>query len=386
MRIGHYFLSVWAPGGVGTYIRRAGDWLEAAGHEVVYLTGTADPNPVDDRTGRRAEAVANDESLVRRAAELKLDVLNVHCEVDADLARSPVPVVRTVLGHHPYCPSGSRFFRRSERVCDRRYHLVGCTWGHLVDRCGSARPRNLLFDLERPRLEKRTLAGVRVVAISDFIRRNMVAEGFDPKLIDLIYLPIRDVKPGPPRVEAAGPPRVVFAGRLAPEKGLGWLLRALAKTTSDAVLDVAGTGDVEAEMRALAAELGVADRVTWHGWVDEAAVDRLLRRARVAVFPSVWHEPAGLVSVEAMAQGVPVIGSAVGGIPETVRHDHNGLLVQPNDVPGLAAAIDRLATDPVLAERFGAAGRQDAIDRFQLHDHMRQLMAVYAKATGAVPA
>jgi glycosyltransferase involved in cell wall biosynthesis len=148
------------------------------------------------------------------------------------------------------------------------------------------------------------------------------------------------------------------------------------------VLDVAGTGDQEARLRALVAELGLDGRVDFLGWRDEAGVDALMGRARAAVFPSVWHEPFGLVAVEAMAHGVPVIGSRVGGIPETVRDGHNGLLVEPNDVPGLAAAIDRLAADPALAARLGANGQRDAAERFGLDDHMRQLAAVYAKAIG----
>jgi glycosyltransferase involved in cell wall biosynthesis len=231
------------------------------------------------------------------------------------------------------------------------------------------------------RTEERSLAaGVRVIAISEFVRTQMVRDGYDASSIDMIHLPIRQVSPAA-RAEA-GPPRVVYAGRLSPEKGVDWLLRALSRTTADAVLDVAGTGDQEARLRALVAELGLDGRVDFLGWRDEAGVDALMGRARAAVFPSVWHEPFGLVAVEAMAHGVPVIGSRVGGIPETVRDGHNGLLVEPNDVPGLAAAIDRLAADPALAARLGANGQRDAAERFGLDDHMRQLAAVYAKAIG----
>lgn len=377
MRVGHYFSRIWAPGGVGSYIRRAGDWLHAQGHEVVFLTGRDDPELID-RDGRSAEAVADD-ALLRRAAESKLDVLNVHNEVDAALSRSSVPVVRTVLGHHPYCPSGSRYLRRSGRACDRHYHVLGCTWGHLVDRCGSARPQKLLADLNRPRLERRTLAGIRVVAVSQFIRDQMVAEGYEPTMIDVLHLPIRDVA-ATPRQRPGGVPRLLFAGRLAPEKGVAWLLRAFARAGPNIWLDVAGIGDEEARLKALASELGIADRVTFHGWVDEAGIAELMARACAVVFPSVWHEPFGLIAPEAMARGVPVIGSAVGGIPETIRDGHNGLLVRPNDEAALAAAINRLVADPALVVRLGEAGRRDALKRFGLDTHMRQLLDVYAKA------
>ena len=379
MRVGHYCTRVWAPGGIATYIRRASDWQRAHGDEVFFLSGAGDAD-LTDAGGRVAESVRADESLVRRAAELRLDVLHVYAEVDADLARSPVPVVRTVMGHQPYCPSGSRFFQRWGRACDRPFTVAGCTWGHLVDRCGSARPKRLLADIARTRVEERSLAGVRTIAISQFVRSQMLRDGYDGAMIDMIHLPIRAVAPAA-RAEA-GPPRVLYAGRLSVEKGVEWLLRALARTTAGAVLDIAGTGERDADLRRLAAELGIAARVNFLGWVDEAGVDRLMAGTRMVVFPSVWPEPFGLVAPEAMACGVPVIGSRVGGIPETVRDGHNGLLVEPNDVPGLAAAVDRLAGDPALAERLGRNGRRDAAERFGLDDHMRQLAAVYAKAIG----
>ncbi len=377
VRVGHHCDRIWAPGGIATYVRRASDWQRAHGDEVVFLTSEGDDKPTDG-DGRVAEPVAGGDALLGRAAELRLDVLHTYLQVDADLARSPVPVVRTVMGHQPYCPSGSRFFKRWERACDRPFTVAGCTWGHLVDRCGSVRPNKLLDDLRRTRVEERSLRGVRVIAISEFVRSQMIRDGYDPATIDLLHLPIRHITPAA-RADG-GRPRVLYAGRLATEKGVGWLLRAMARTTADVVLDVAGTGDAEAELRALVADLGLGGRVTFLGWVDEAGVDRLMAGTRAAVFPSLWHEPFGLVAVEAMAHGVPVIGSRVGGIPETVRDGHNGLLVDANDVPGLAAAIDRLAADPALATRLGAAGQRDAAERFGLDDHMQQLAAVYAKA------
>jgi hypothetical protein len=119
MRVGHYCHRMWAPGGIATYVRRASDWQRDHGDEVVFLTGPGDPD-LTDRDGRVAEPVSADDALLRRAADLHLDVLHVFTAIDADLARSPVPVVRTVMGHQPYCPSGSRYLKRSGRPCGPR--------------------------------------------------------------------------------------------------------------------------------------------------------------------------------------------------------------------------------------------------------------------------
>jgi glycosyltransferase involved in cell wall biosynthesis len=112
-------------------------------------------------------------------------------------------------------------------------------------------------------------------------------------------------------------------------------------------------------------------------------VDELLRGARGLVFPSLWHEPAGLVAFEAMTSGRAVIGSRVGGMAEMIDDGVNGLLVAPGDVAGLAGAIDRLAADWPLAKRLGESGRTAAAERFTMDAHLDRLMALYARLVRA---
>ena len=130
---------------------------------------------------------------------------------------------------------------------------------------------------------------------------------------------------------------------------------------SDVRLDVAGEGLARKEMQCLAEKLGLSDKVTFHGWVPPETAKKLVEAARAVVFPSLWHEPAGLVTLEAAAYGRPVIASRVGGIPEYAHEDYS-MLVEPNDVSGLASAIEQLATDRALAETMGQRGRE-AVER-----------------------
>jgi glycosyltransferase involved in cell wall biosynthesis len=165
---------------------------------------------------------------------------------------------------------------------------------------------------------------------------------------------------------------LVFSGRIVPSKGLEWLLRALARADGDAVLDVAGDGYLRTGMEQLALELGLEERVHFYGWLRSEQVAKLVRNAQAVVFPSVWHEPAGLVTLEAAARGRPVIAGRVGGIPEYATEDF-AVLVDPNDVEALSKAITDLIRDREKQAFLGQAGLSVARDRFALDQFMDRL-------------
>jgi glycosyltransferase involved in cell wall biosynthesis len=376
MRIGHYMRKMFEPGGIASYIRRVSAGLRGLGHEVVYF----DLASQRMETLELIEYVADEAELARRARALSVDVLHLHCAVSE--VPAGVRVVRTVHTHSPYCPSQGRFLKRSGSPCDRNYSLLGCLWGHAVDRCGSVRPAALGRNFSTIRAERRTLSTIPTLAVSEFLKRQMVRAGYAAERIEVIPLPAPEPKAyvEPPR---EGPARFVFLGRMIPHKGIDWLLRAAAHVQSDVRIDLAGMGNQEPEYRTLANTLGLDGRVRFHGWLEGGAVEELLRGARALVFPSVWHEPAGLVAFEAMTHARAVIGSRVGGMAEMIEDGVNGLVVDPGDVTGLAAAIDRLATDWDLAKRLGEAGRAIAAERYTMDGHLDRLTSVYARLVRA---
>jgi glycosyltransferase involved in cell wall biosynthesis len=376
MRIGHYMRKMFEPGGIASYIRRLSAGLRGRGSEVVYFDLASERM----ETPETIEYLADETETGRRARELGVDVLHLHCAV-REVPRG-IPVVRTVHTHSPYCPSQGRFLKRGGSPCDRNYSLLGCLWGHAVDRCGSVRPAALRRNFATVRTERRTLATIPTIVVSDFLKQQMVRAGYAAEGIEVIQLPAPQARAyvDPPR---DGPARFVFLGRMIPHKGVEWLLRAATRVREDVRLDLAGTGNQEGEYRELAKELGLDGRVRFHGWLEGLAVDELLRAARGLVFPSLWHEPAGLVAFEAMVNGRAVIGSRVGGIPEMIDDGVNGLLVEPGDVAGLAGAIDRLAADWELARRLGESGRTIAAERFTMDAHLDRLMGLYARLVRA---
>jgi D-inositol-3-phosphate glycosyltransferase len=130
-------------------------------------------------------------------------------------------------------------------------------------------------------------------------------------------------------------------------------------------------------LRAVAAEHDVADRVVFRGRVGRAELPALLRSADVAVCVP-WYEPFGIVPLEAMACGVPVIASAVGGLVDTVVHGKTGLHVEPRSVEQLAAALAELLPDAERRRALGAAGARRARTRYSWERVATQTLHAYA--------
>lgn len=378
MKIGHYMRGIWEKGGVASYIRRISAAQEAEGHEIVYFDSLAPESsqPVHDRPVR---FVRNDAELTSLAASMCLDILHVHTAIAAG-TRTSVPTIRTVHGHQPYCPSGSRFLKRTDMPCDRSYGLAGCVWGKLIDRCGSARPGRMIEDFRLTSDELSTLRKIPSLTVSKFLKEQMVRSGHPESSISVLYLPapVRpDDAPAKQPSPKIGVPHFVFAGRLTPQKGVAWLLKAASQVETDIHVDIAGEGYQADELKALSRRLGIADRVTFHGWVDGDKIDALLTQARALVFPSVWHEPGGTVAFEAMVNARAVVMSRVGGMPEIVGDGDTGILVNPGDVNGLARAITHLAVDWHEARLLGDQGYAKVQQKFGFDDHMNQLMGHY---------
>ncbi len=191
-------------------------------------------------------------------------------------------------------------------------------------------------------------------------------------------------------------PYVLFVGRMTRQKGLYYFLRAIEDI--DPALQIvlcageSDTPELQAELEGMVEELKTRRRgIHWiPGMVDRDAVIVLYSQAAVFCCPSVY-EPFGIINLEAMACGTPVVGSAVGGIPEVVVDGETGLIVDPKLSPepphdptdgdafakGLAAAINRLGRDPQLARQMGEAGRKRVLEHYSWKSIAEQTLALY---------
>ncbi|AVR95985.1 hypothetical protein C9I28_09755 [Pseudoduganella armeniaca] len=182
------------------------------------------------------------------------------------------------------------------------------------------------------------------------------------------------------------PATVLMLGRLNKNKGTYDLLKATAKlppTLAHARLCLGGDGEIE-QAREAAGALGLAERVELAGWIGPEAKTGYLDSATVYVLPS-YNEGLPMSVLEAMAAGLPVVTTPVGGIPEAVTDGVEGFLIQPGDIDALRDRLQALLSDPALARRMGEAGRRKVEAQFLSTTIMPRLERLYVEL-GATPA
>lgn len=262
------------------------------------------------------------------------------------------PVLHTLRDYYLTCARATRF--RDGKNC--------------ATACSECR----LFCAARRRLS----AGVdAVVGSSRFILAHHTTLGFFPgasirTAIDNAAISFRP--PPPPHKP------MVFGclGRLESFKGVDLVIDAFAQRDDDWELLIAGVGpdEVVAGLKKQAAAARRPEQIRFLGWTDS---DAFMRRVDVLVIPSLWNEPLSRATIEAQSNGVAVIATRRGGLPEIVDDESTGLLFEPGERGGLTQAIDRMLGDPTLARRLGEAARE-AAERFRPERVVAQYAQAYA--------
>jgi glycosyltransferase involved in cell wall biosynthesis len=168
---------------------------------------------------------------------------------------------------------------------------------------------------------------------------------------------------------------VLFVAHVIRVKGGDVAIRALAELPESAHLWVVGDGEDLPKLRSLSEELSVSNRIQFLG--HQSHVEPFMQAADCFVCPSLWGEATGLVNLEALASGLPVVASAIGGIPEFVDDGKTGLLSAPGDYQQLAEHIRRLAADTDFYQRLSKAARDSAVDRFSIERRLPEYVRAY---------
>lgn len=181
-----------------------------------------------------------------------------------------------------------------------------------------------------------------------------------------------------------GGPVVSYVGKLVPRKGVDTLIESMgvlaARESGAPHLVMAGIGPMRESLEQRARELGVADRITWLGKVPHDDVGWVMSTGDVFILPSL-SEGLPTVVCEAMACGLPVVATAVDGTPEIVDEPATGLLVQPHDIDGIAAALSRLLDNPALRAQMGAEALRRSAADYTWAANARRMEDVYSSVT-----
>jgi glycosyltransferase involved in cell wall biosynthesis len=223
-----------------------------------------------------------------------------------------------------------------------------------------------------------------LVFCSDGFRREVLSAESPLLPRSRVILNGLDVAPAVRSESGRGRDYVVCVAHLREHKGQDVLLRAfqqLAGQFPALELDLIGEGPFRVALEKLAAELGIGDRVNLRGLVPSEQVREEVAGARAFCLPS-RREPFGMVLVEAMSLGIPIVATTAGGIPEVVRHGVDGVLVEPDDPERLGQALRQVLTDTPLRERLTRSARERARAHFSAARFGEQYRALFAEALG----
>ncbi|WP_337062901.1 glycosyltransferase [Kineococcus sp. G2] len=366
-------------GGQNVHVAALASALADRGHEVVVYTRRDAADLPARTTLRPGVEVVHVEA--GPAEQVPKDDLVPFMPAFADVLRAEFAQRRPDVVHAHFWMSGTAALSAAREhgvPVVQTFHALGSVKRRYQGSADTSPP-------ERLDAERRLARDVDLVIATC---RDEVAElraaGASPRRVQVVPCGVdtaRFADPGEVPADVLGPrrpgcrTRLLSVGRLVPRKGVEAAVRAL-ELLPDAELVVAGgpaahdlDGDHEAvRLQKVAVELGLADRVRLVGRVCPADLPALLSSAD-ALLATPWYEPFGIAVLEAMAAGVPVVASAVGGMLDTVRDGVTGRLV-PVDDGGrvdpvqLAAAVRSVVEDPAVAARLGAAGREVAVERY----------------------
>jgi glycosyltransferase involved in cell wall biosynthesis len=229
----------------------------------------------------------------------------------------------------------------------------------------------------RPAMRQVLQRSTRVTAVSSWLasEARAVAGGELPVVAPMpVATELFTPDPATDRGDA-----LLFVGRLTRQKGVDLLLRALATLSTDIGLDVVGDGEERGALESLAATLGIAARVRWHGSRPSGELAHFYRRASALVIPSV-EEGLGLVAVEALLCETPVIAFASGGVVDIVRDGETGFLVDERSPEALAAAIAELRASPDRGAALARHGALLARETFAPEHAARRYAEIYREA------
>ncbi len=396
-------------GGAEQYLHRLLERQAAAGHEVHVLSTRSVrnlPSPdakyfIHQYDFSRAEGPGTDakkalaflwngearRTTARIIREVRPDVIHLHSiyhhfstSILGAIRKSGVPCVQTLHDLKLGCPNYKMFTEGS--ACERC--KGGKYWNPILHHCLSpSTSANVLAGIEMTftkmtKAYERTVA--RFICPSSFYERKLVEWGEPAGKFSVLPNPT-DI---PPSAATGGGGFLLFAGRLSVEKGVETLLRASARVPS-LPLYIAGTGPEEGRLHHVARSLDLA-HVRFLGFVPPAELEKRRRTAEAVVAPSVWYENSPLSVLEAMGEGVPVLASEIGGLPELVVDGENGLLAPPGDVDAWSRMLERFHTQDASARRaMGEKGRLRAQATHSWDVHIRGLEEIYQKVKDQNP-
>lgn len=324
------------------------------------------------------------EELAHVADQEKPDVIFVHHVnhyTALDRVASLYPMIAMFHDYRPICLRETRRYYFTYKICRHPLGPWCYLYGHVLRKPASGhffpRWQSLAHAKKLLTVLKKAQA---LIVPSDFVRQMYLKNGFTGERLILLphffSTPDWNHENSYPREKI-----VLFAGRLTDRyKGADILLDVISRCDETIKLVVAGDGGYAKKVKNLCAKKGLQERVKFLGWVAPEQMDEIYRKAMVLAMPSLWAEPFGLVGLEAMANGTPVVAFDLGGVRQWLRDGVTGYLIPWLDRDLMADKIMALANNPLLAKKMGLAGFTHVKNEHAEDAYLEKLLQIFDQA------
>jgi glycosyltransferase involved in cell wall biosynthesis len=334
--------------------------------------------------------LAGAESVAGALNSFHPDVIYLHNLTDLEvlqaLLETGAPIARMVHDHNLYCMRSYKYNYFTRRICERAaspYCVFPCGAFLARNHQGAAPVKWVSYAAKTRELELNRKFG-RLIVATDFMKRELLRNGFNPERIE-IHAPVPRFDESVPRSNFSDRNLIVYSGQVTRGKGVDVLIRSLAHLTIRFECLILGEGNHRAHCEKLCQKLGLADRVRFEGFVDPEQMGRHYRECSVVVMSSVWPEPFGAAGLEGMRYGLPVVAFDAGGIKEWLSDGFNGFLAPWMDRRIYARRIETLLRNKPLARAMGEWGRQTVAQQFSFSKYIDGLENLFERCGAPGP-
>ncbi len=331
----------------------------------------------------------NDNALITEAAirDFQPDVIYVHkmadLEVIESLVRSGVPLVRMVHDHDIYCMRSYKYDYFTREICKRGVgpHCVFSCLACVGRNRDGGFPLKWISYADKKREVELNRRFDRMVVVTTYMRDELLNNGFDPGRIE-IHAPVPRM--GDPDLRSRFSDRnlILYAGQIIRGKGVDVLLESLALLDVPFECVILGDGNHREYCEDLSRKLGLADRVTFKGFVPQEELKTYYRECSAVAISSLWPEPIATIGLEVMRYALPVVAFDAGGIRDWLVDGHNGFLVPWMDRRCYAEHLTRLLTNKTLARQMGQNGLRLVSERYDFNGYIRDLEGMFTRVIG----
>lgn len=377
MRIAHFIDNLEWSGGIETYVLNLIPELSKKGvKQSVIYNQRKDNVDIDEY----CKLYKNKSLNVKEVLKSQADIIHIHNIFDRkkiNKIKKDFEVIFTTHNYKLICPATNFYLKNTKEICN-----ISCSWKcfftSLRHRCMPLRPPHIFNSYNFSKWAMRNEDNIsHIICPSKYAKKRHVEAGFDKSSMSVLpYFCSLPTVSNPSIPESK---TVTFMGRIRSYKGWEEFVKIVSMLPEEIRGRMIGDFDKtkREKVEEVAHELGVSDRLVLENWVDRSGIRDVFDETSVFVFPSIWPETLGIVGIEALASGVPVVGFDVGGVEEWLIDQKTGFMAEAKDCKTAAGHIENIIYDEGALRQMGKNGIDLVKSKFSLEKHIEKIAEIY---------